>query len=42
MSTLSNLLRQVEQKDAQLAAGLLREVKAIRGGHARSPCEVSQ
>ena len=29
MSTLSNLLRQVEQKDAQLAADLLREVKAL-------------
>lgn len=29
MSTLSNLLRQVEQKDAQLAADLAREVKAL-------------
>lgn len=29
MSTLSNLLRQVEQKDAQLAADIAREVKAL-------------
>ncbi|MBP2702920.1 hypothetical protein JOL79_03775 [Microbispora sp. RL4-1S] len=30
MSTLSNLLRQVEQKDPQLAADLAHEVKALR------------
>ncbi|MEQ8428475.1 MAG: DNA methyltransferase [Gammaproteobacteria bacterium] len=34
MSTLSNLLRQVEQKDPQLAADLDREVKALQSRRA--------
>ncbi|HET7315621.1 DNA methyltransferase [Salinisphaera sp.] len=34
MSTLSDLLRQVEQKDAQLAADLRREVKALESRRA--------